>query len=208
MICFKAWVIGNHVTDDVLARILIIFDEMSFNTPTLMVTKYGFAFDSQFYDLTFDMRTSAQTNQSRESYVWFGEPYNSVPFLLRTPWLEQGESLFMTGIFDSDVWSINFFGDELSIIYDFVYSPQGRTLNLPSGLDNLGTENFMTQLAALDARYHEGLMGHGGVVRDYLWRVLAGEVSVAATWDSYITNLMFYGLSSYIDFLTTITEAR
>jgi hypothetical protein len=172
------WVIKGNVGNDKLARILTMFDAMSFDPETYVAVNHGFAGDH---------------------FEWAGEPYLSaiVPRSgmdneLNRIW--NGFGVFSTGIVDGRAARREYtYGP--NYIYDYAASQAARGMVIrphrekpPGKLDG--------ELDALNERY--GTLIHN-TVRNYFRGVLSGSITdVEATWDGYLDELVTNGLDQYI----------
>jgi len=103
----ESWLIGEHVDDITLSRILTIFDYMSFDPQVFIATAFG---------------------EAGSHFEWLGEPYESPLVINRgnnMAW--EYDRLMMTGIFDGNAGRRMFFG-EYGVIADFARSQQGRDM--------------------------------------------------------------------------------
>jgi hypothetical protein len=207
----KAWVIGSHVNDDTLSRILNMFDEMTFCPELFTMLTFGYYEESPFYDEIVRVNSPHfffETLDGRRArgltiLEWSGEPYNSTAHFRRPPIFVFREGVFHTGIMDGHTFPRRLFG-EYDAVARFAQSDEGMRLNIPPARED--TQNiFWEERAALDEKYWHRLMGSfdldfgRGLVRRYLVDVLRGEINVASTWEAYIQSLNEYGLQEYIE---------
>jgi hypothetical protein len=191
----KTWVIGSHVNDDTLSRILNMFDYMTFCPELFTMFTYGYYDESPFHH--------ERIGSSQRVLRWSGEPYNSTVDILRPPTFVFREGVFHTEIIDGYTFPRRLLG-EYDAVARFAQSDEGMRLNIPPARED--TQNiFWEERAALDEKYWHRLMGKfdlefgQGLVRQYLVDVLRGVINVASTWEDYIQSLNEYGLQEYIE---------
>jgi hypothetical protein len=191
------WVIGPHVTDEVLARLLIMFDAMSFEPEAAVITNIGFWHDEIRSEVPPENRTAMVNSRVREGYAWEGERFNSVLVEMRSPNYEWGEAIFATNIIDGNAMKQAYYSDP-DVVTAFAASPFGKMLNLhPFKEDPQGL--YADELNMLNERYGDVLNGPDGIINSYLWGVLTGEVNVSRTWNDYIARLNAAGLQEFIE---------
>ncbi|MCL2187509.1 MAG: hypothetical protein FWC16_06790 [Defluviitaleaceae bacterium] len=192
-----SWAVSNHVSDDTLARILNIFDTISFDREWFTLTNFGFSIDSPHYDPQLSAFNMIGSVEGKARLVWEGTPYDSTVTFLREPTVVIQEGLFSTGIFDGNTWERRFFAG-FDAVNNFAHSSAGQQLHLlPARQDTVG--EFTAQRAYLDNRYAHTLLGFNGIVNQFLLRVLHRQIDVTSGWDSYIATLNQHGLQEYIN---------
>jgi hypothetical protein len=187
------WHIGAHVTDDVLSRILNMFDLISFDPQFHAITRYGIYAESPH----FDMFNQVSTNISIPRFAWTGEPYDSAIHFLRGAFISMRDGVFFTGIVDDVTWPRAYIGgyDEIN---RFAASNEGRSLNLlPTRTDPTGA--FAARIAQQSDTW-EMLNS----LATELVRVAASpfsgspDFSLADIWEEYMRILYEIGLHDFI----------
>jgi hypothetical protein len=200
----KAWVIGAHVSDDTLSRILNMFDEMSFDPELLALTAFGFHRDSPLYDAEqsrgFSFSDGERTVSGISRFTWAGEPFDSQVNFRRAVNYSLREGLFFTGILDGSNWQRRFLG-EFDVVTRFAQSNAGQALNIPPSRGDVHNA-FLAERAYLDERHWNALMGEFGLVSRYLTDILRRDLTVGESWDNYMETLNAHGLQEYIELFT------
>jgi hypothetical protein len=179
---FKSfYTIGAHVSDEKLARILMIFDALSFEPELHVLSKFGV---------------------EGTDFEWTGEPYNSMALVdpLSNAYIgtRPGISIFNTGVMD-EVAGKAMFAFPSREMYDYATSPDAlRLLIPPYKSDPFG--ELADELAAHYTRYH-GTESIYSIISEYFNDILSGKKSVANTWDDYINRLKAAGLDEITELI-------
>jgi hypothetical protein len=199
----EAWFIGENVCDDVLSRILNMFDAMSFDPRIHSVVRFGIYEDSPFYH-EFDTSGKRAWGFNTARFSWEGEPYNSVMEVNRAQSFHVREGVYFTGIVDGVIWPQWFFGG-YGAVNEFARSEEGRALNLlPTRTDPTGI--FAETRIILEEEYGETLLN---LAVEYVRSIYTGagftdsgtiiHTSIAETWDAYLMSLYNNGLQGFIN---------
>jgi len=201
-----AWVIDADVDDDMLSRILNIFDALSFDPEFIALTAYGFnnmspfyrTADSNDYDRVLFNNIPVTENErvGMSRFIWNGDPFDSTITIRRPLNIMMREGVFFTGIVDGINWEQRFLGG-FDAVNRFAQSDAGMRLNLLPSREDVRNV-FAVQRTSLDEQYRHILLGEQGLVTQYIVDVLIGDICVVSTWDGYIASLNAHGLQEYI----------
>jgi hypothetical protein len=172
--------VSADVSDEKLARILYIFDSVSFDQELKIIATYGF---------------------EGENFTWAGEPFNSfVQQSFPTPSWNNTRNLLNTMIFDGYVNRIIFnqYFDSDNPVYLFSKSGAARANIVPTYRDG-SSEVVAHELGQWYADGYRDKLEQIGA--DYFYNVLQGLVDLESTWDDYIQELEDNGLRQYIEIL-------
>jgi hypothetical protein len=194
----EAWYIHPNVCDDVLSRILNMFDIMSFDPLIHTIVRYGIYSESPYFDY-FDTRNRRSAYFDAPRFRWSGEPYNSTILFNRNISFHAREGVFYTGVDDGITWQQWFLG-RYEAVSAFAASEEGRALILqPSRVDP--NNEFAEIRADLEEKYWDTLMQ---MATDYVKSIRTNELTlpdgtvqvmdVALTWNDYLMSLYNNGL--------------
>ena len=162
------YMIRADVSDEKLAKILEIFDAVSFDPETYMLVNYGL---------------------EGEDYEWEGEPFDS-PIIKK-------ETDTQTGVFSVKTIDGNagkHVNDlESEELYRFVTSPEARAMNMPPFKSDPYNE-YSAELASLESKYPNNPYK---LAREYYMEIATGKKKVADSWDEYIESLELNGLAEF-----------
>lgn len=166
------WVISAQVSDAKLAKILSIFDELTFDPETWMVARYGF---------------------EDEDYHWEDKPYESRVLQSQQEWLDvfyKGAYRFYTFTYDGVAGKhVYQFGN--NALLTFATSDAGRRMVLPPYKEDV-TGVFYEQSMEINNRLGSGALGQAVV--DFYTSAVTGQGASDDAWDAYIATLNDNGL--------------
>jgi hypothetical protein len=183
-----AWVIGEWVDEEKLARILELFDGLSCDQEVYMAANYGLI--RQENDIG-EMETIFK-------YNWIGEPYASrILDKAEISYNRLAIQDFSTNVFDEKAAKLIYMTGQ-NALSDYAVSPAARERLLqPYKEDPLGIH--ADEKAFLDESYAKKL-------QQMAWKYFYDKAiwgwpgnDVASTWDGYLQSLRENGLQSYID---------
>ena len=169
------WFVSAAVTDEKLAKILQIFDALSFDPEFHVLSNYGV---------------------EGVDFTWEGEPYNSRAIQNTSRSLQESQRRGAGGLNTlnmEDGFLVYQLGN--NALTQFASSPRTAQMAIrPYKEDMFGL--FTDQRAELDLRFEERLRQ---VRQDFYYNVATGGITdVDAEWDRYIAGLYANGLSEYI----------
>jgi hypothetical protein len=190
----EAWVIGSHVSDEVLARILIVFNAMAFEQEHLISTMVGEA-------------------------AWEAWLERGVPPLLNGNVYNNNIS---TGIYHRDVWTREF-NFRANPLFEYLSTDAARRMVLYPHKNDVHNQHAIER-SQLDARRKFPRIVNNmdrrqfpplwtarfydkkrsvprtmdEVAQDFLILVLRGSSSVELMWDEYYEQLVRLGLEEYV----------
>jgi hypothetical protein len=169
----RYWCIGAHVSDAKLARILRIWDAVSFEPDLYVLTNFGI---------------------EGEDFNWAGKPFDSPA--LKTDKKDEYLELFASEVLDGNAGKyIYSFGSE--VLYNFAVSERGQSMVLVP-YKNEFTGEFDDERAAVEALYpFEDLRAVHDRFYDALIR---GTKDIHRSWDEYMDELFAAGLAEWHKF--------
>jgi ABC-type glycerol-3-phosphate transport system substrate-binding protein len=165
----RTFMINAAVSDEKLARILEIFDHISFDPELWVLVNYG---------------------TEGEDFYWTGEPYNSGIKAESIIWNHVG--VFSTYFMDDNAGKFiyNYPSNEL---YAFASSREaGQMIILPYGNHNL--QDIEEGVAAWNEIYDENLLFE--TANEYFRAVMKREKDLHSSWQDYIDDLNVMGLAA------------
>ena len=175
------YVINANVSDEKLARILEIYDAITFDPKMYIMVHYGF---------------------ENENFRWTGQPHDSgIELIEENP---ESTGLFVTHTLDGAAGKRIFgFPSEAEPLYRFATSRQAQTMiHRPYKVDHIFVAS--PEFSGLNARYPlDGLM-HASI--EYSTAIILGEKSVAGTWDSFINDLIMLGLDEWNGYFNLLPD--
>jgi hypothetical protein len=173
------WVIHADVSDEKLAVILNMFDDLSFNPESWVIAMHGFA---------------------GEDFEWEGEPYNSL--VLQTSeqylnaFLHRGTMSLHTNIYDGKAGTLRYsIGD--NALTRFAESMPARRMVIPPATHDVAGE-FLQETEALNEIYWEAILA---VAQEFYFGAISGEIDIDSEWERYIDDLYANGLQEYRDLM-------
>jgi hypothetical protein len=171
------FVINNDVSDEKLAKILEIFDELSFGKESWVTAMYGF---------------------EGEDFEWEGVPYASRVVQSQEQYIkafmEKGTMSLHTNLYDgiagTSLYSI---GD--NALMRFVQSPAAWEMIIPPKYQDLSGE-FEDEQNELQMKYYTGLTN---AAQEFYINAVTGEINIDAEWDAYLATLNANGLQEFIE---------
>ena len=174
---WQGWVIGSHVSNEKLARILTIFDKISFDPEWFVLTRYGL---------------------EGINYLWADEPYNSQVIIKRTTnrFWPPVESYIWDGNAGNYVYR---YGNNK--LYEYAISNAAKTTlekKIVKFVDDLA---FRLEMNEFNNIYggDEGEITLEQIVKEYYKNILEGNQSTYESWNSYMADMEFYGLNMIIE---------
>jgi hypothetical protein len=168
--------INAEVSDEKLAKILEIYDALSFEPDLNMMSVYGIA---------------------GEDFDWLGEPYNSP--VIKKPEPVNGDNImaFSTHTNDGDAgkYIYSFSSETMNAFYGSVSSSEAVSRNIPP---------FRFPAAASIERANTLLSNFSRFAQGYLNDIVSGKKTVAESWDSYINTLKMMGLDEYHQLINSL----
>lgn len=178
--------INANVSDAKLAKILQIYDAVSFDPELWVLTNYGV---------------------EGEDFIWLGAPYESGVEMI-TPFQSNrvnGIGLFATGMMDGSAGRKTY--EYISRdMYRFASSARGRAMNIkPAKWRPTEDASLRETEAELRERYP---VSHHEIATKYYKSVILGEKELYYTWDAYIDELKSAGLDEWNEFNATLPDLR
>lgn len=165
----SAYMISDKVSDEKLAKILQIFDAVSYDPELYVLTKYGVEGDD---------------------FTWTGEPYNS-------PVAVNKSSTEYTGLFNTRTLDGNagkyIYNFPSEAMYQYATSAEARRMNIPPyKSDPEGI--YEDDMQALYEKYQSNLYD---IASTYYQDILKGDKRVDSSWDDYVAELKAAGLDEW-----------
>ena len=163
--------IGSEVTDEEMARILMMFDWMSYDKEGVVLSRWGVA---------------------GETFDWSGEAYNSTP-IFKAGYGSGGKDGFQ--YYNHAIYNEAYlpyqYGDWTGKMLSFMQGA-GRELNiLPYKYDYFDE----TAIKDVEKQYGESL----DTIRDeFFFAAITGEIDIDAEWDGYVQSWMDAGGTQYM----------
>ena len=171
----SSFAVGANVSDEKLAKILEIFDALSFDPFLYVLVNYGFEGDD---------------------YYWQGERYNSP--VVRVP--ESVECVGFYGTFIRDETAGKRIYDyPIGELYDFASSEKAISMLLPPYKSD-PEDLFADDLKNLQAKY-TGRKRIQLIQQEFFEDIINGRKTVAFHWDGYMAELEASGLREYEELL-------
>jgi hypothetical protein len=168
------WGVNANVSDEKLARLLTMYDELSFDRETWLVSRYGF---------------------EGETYHWEGEPYTSRVIQTNEEWntsVNEGAYAMFTFIFDGEAGRNEYITGS-NAMTEFARSEAGKRLVIfPQKEDILN--NFSNQRAAFNEQRRNSMLETIGA---FFVNVVTGQLDIDNHWDIYLTELDTSGFAEY-----------
>jgi hypothetical protein len=166
----QTWMVRRDVSDEKLARILMILDALSFDPEVYVTTVYGL---------------------EGKDYTWDGEPYAS-GIIIKSVQSNNRLYSLVTGITVTDVakpiYTLNsqvlldYAQNNWQPVEPFNFGVWGNKLNEKTQIDNYIAEQV------------------DNTVRKYLLDIYLGKKDLAETWNDYLYELQTAGVQQYIDY--------
>jgi hypothetical protein len=174
------WVVHKDVTDEKLAVILGMFDDLSFNPESWVIAMHGF---------------------EGTNFEWEGEPYASRVVQSGEQYLvafmNYGTMSLHTNVYDGKAGTTRYsLGD--NALTRFAQSMEARRMIItPTRHDPTGA--FSAQTDALNAAYWEGILD---IVQAFYWDAVSGAINIDTEWAAYLDRLNENGLPEYVDLIS------
>jgi hypothetical protein len=174
--------IGAHVSDEKLARILTMYEALSFDPELYVLSYYGI---------------------EGEDYTWAGEPYQSGINILANHKTDNGPGIYVSHVFDGNAGKF-IYDFPYPALYEYASGEQAKALyKYPYKADPYGA--YAGELGSVEAKFPKKNMDEAA--QKYYIDILSGEKDLDSTWDEYIAELNEYGLyvwNAYYEQLTII----
>jgi hypothetical protein len=166
------FMISSNVSDAKLAKILEIFDAISFDPEVYVLTKYGI---------------------EGEDFTWQGEPYNSPVDINRDS--DEYTNLFVTRTIDGNAGKHVYEFPNMQM-YQYATGNAARAITrLPFKAD---PDNTLTDELREIAQRHEAPAGSTLQV-EYFNDIIFGRKNVATSWDEYMAAWLASGLDEILE---------
>ena len=173
---YNKWAISSLVSNEKLARILTVFDAISFEPDLFVLTQYGL---------------------EESNYTWAGEPYNSKVVKGKT-------SNRYWPVVESKVWDGNagnyvyLYGD--NPLYNYAVSDAARATLQDQPLQIVDYVTYFSEMVFYWDEFNcISNSEFGKTVTEYYRDILEGREYVDNSWHDYIHKLEVYGLDAVID---------
>lgn len=167
------WYVGRQVDDDKLARILSLYDALSFDEEVFVTTCFGFA---------------------GETFDWEDEPYNSAA-LMKTDLSVEKKAQLLTGLYTSLVVPdmLKFRQPKaLKVVQDFTNSPAGLAMtSYPAYVSDVYNE-YAADSKALSEKFASAGADRTALKEKFYMDAITGG-DVMGGWDKYIADMYAAG---------------
>ncbi|MCL2708210.1 MAG: hypothetical protein FWF03_03740, partial [Defluviitaleaceae bacterium] len=171
---FPRLYVSAAASDEKLARILSIYDAVSFEPELYMLVNYG----------VLD-----------EDYVWKGEPYNS--YVERINGGQNAVGAFATGVRDGEAGKLVY--KFPPFLFEFATSARAVGM-IARPYKEMDYERDLEFKTDFDEKYPS----FNNIGLNYYHAVLAGRVRVQDSWDDYVARLNANGLAEYNAYLGSL----
>jgi len=176
----QLYMISSAVSDEKLAKILEIFDAVSFDPELYVITRYGI---------------------EGEDFDWTGKPYESPVTVIR-------ESTAYTSLFNTRTTDENagkkIYDFPTEAMYVYATSAEARRMLIPPYKNDIHGE-FENELTELHERFNYPNINRYGI--QFYNEVVRGQKSADHDWDEYIAGYAAAGLGEFTELLNRFPVA-